>query len=128
MGLTRAQQDVLHLGTMFWLPNMEGVMWFAREVWPRIQAQVKDATFTIAGKNPPQEIRQLVQNREQGIRVTGYVPDPRPLAEQASAFIVPIFSGSGMRVKILDAWRWGLPVVSTSIGAEGIRCHEERIS
>jgi glycosyltransferase involved in cell wall biosynthesis len=52
--------------------------------------------------------------------VTGYVSDPHPLFKQAGVFIVPLLSGSGMRVKILDAWKWGLPVVSTRLGAEGI--------
>jgi len=118
-----AAKDVLHLGTMFWPPNVEGVLWFAREVWQRVQAQVPEARFTIVGKNPPQEVRALGTSGEQqgGIEVTGYVADPRPYLERAGVFIVPLFAGSGMRVKILDAWRWGLPVVSTSIGAEGIR-------
>jgi len=56
------------------------------------------------------------------IRVIGYLPDPQPYLERAGVFIVPLLSGGGMRVKIIDAWRWGLPIVSSSIGAEGIRC------
>jgi glycosyltransferase involved in cell wall biosynthesis len=52
--------------------------------------------------------------------ITGYVDDPRPLLSETGAFIVPLLAGGGMRVKILDAWRWGLPMVSTSVGAEGI--------
>jgi glycosyltransferase involved in cell wall biosynthesis len=116
--------DVLHLGTMFWLPNVEGVLWFAREVWPKVIAQVPQATFTIVGKNPPAEIQGLstCQNRRSPVKVTGYVADPQPFLERAGVFIVPLLSGGGMRVKIVDAWRWGLPIVSTSIGAEGIRC------
>ena len=123
-------RDVLHLGTMFWQPNVEGVVWFAREVWPKVREAVPGATFTIAGKNPPGEVRELQamsgprsanSAREPDIRVTGYVADPQPYLEEAGVFIVPLFSGSGMRVKIVDAWRWGLPVVSTRIGAEGIR-------
>ncbi|MFC1922187.1 glycosyltransferase family 4 protein [Chloroflexota bacterium] len=112
-------QDVLHLGTMFWLPNVEGVMWFANEVWSKIIAQIPDATFTIVGKKPPTAIEKL-KNLKINIQVTGYVPDPSPYLEQAGVFIVPLLSGSGMRVKILDAWRWGLPIVSTQVGAEGI--------
>jgi glycosyltransferase involved in cell wall biosynthesis len=78
--------------------------------------------LTILGKNPAEEIRALAQNNGLGttIQVTGYVADPQPYLEAAGVFIVPLFSGSGMRVKIVDAWRWGLPVVSTTIGAEGI--------
>jgi polysaccharide biosynthesis protein PslH len=116
--------DVLHLGTMFWMPNIEGVLWFARDVWPKVIAQIPQATFTIAGKNPPSEIRELSKNGtgRSSIQVTGYIPDPQPYLERAGVFIVPLLSGGGMRVKIIDAWRWGVPIVSTSIGAEGIRC------
>jgi polysaccharide biosynthesis protein PslH len=123
-------KNILHLGTMFWLPNVEGVLWFARSIWPRVLARIPDATFTIVGKNPPAEIRELENNHSNGtnngiegrqpVAVTGYVPDPKPYLEKAGVFIVPLLSGSGMRVKILDAWNRGLPVVSTSIGAEGI--------
>ena len=122
--------DILHLGTMFWLPNVEGVLWFGREVWPQVQARIPEATFTIVGKNPPNSIKMLNGGglasgmKEAGsksqVHVTGYVPDPRPFLEQAGVFVVPLHSGSGMRVKILDAWSWGLPVVSTRVGAEGI--------
>lgn len=125
-------RNVLHLGTMFWLPNVEGVLWFARHVWPRVLEAVPQATFTIAGKNPPKTIEALADgatvgtngisppSRRPAIQVTGYVPDPRPYLEQAGVFIVPLLSGSGMRVKILDAWSWGLPVISTTVGAEGV--------
>jgi glycosyltransferase involved in cell wall biosynthesis len=114
--------DVLHLGTMFWAPNVEGVIWFTRKVWPIVIDQIPQATFTIAGKNPPIEIRELSNNGHpsSAIRVTGYIPDPQPLLKKAGVFIVPLLAGGGMRVKIIDAWRWGLPIVSTSIGAEGV--------
>jgi glycosyltransferase involved in cell wall biosynthesis len=111
--------NILHLGTMFWLPNVEGVLWFGREVYPQVKASLPAASLTIAGKNPPQQVKALPEQTE-GIDVTGYVPDPLPVLEKAGAFIVPLLSGGGMRVKIIDAWRWGLPVISTSIGAEGI--------
>ena len=116
--------DVLHLGTMFWMPNIEGVLWFAREVWPKIIAKIPQATLTIAGKNPPTEVYELSRNENgrSSIQVTGYIPNPQSYLERAGVFIVPLLSGGGMRVKIIDAWRWGLPIVSTSIGAEGIRC------
>jgi glycosyltransferase involved in cell wall biosynthesis len=114
-------RDVLHMGTMFFLPNVEGVLWFAREVWPRVAAEAPDATFTVVGKNPPPAVLRLA-GEQRGIRVTGYVADPDPCLRGAAAFVVPLHSAGGMRVKILDAWSWGLPVVSTAIGAEGICC------
>ena len=116
-------RDVLHLGTMFFMPNVEGVLWFAREVWPRVHAEVPDATFTVAGKRPPRSVERLAL-ADNGIRVIGYVADPLPYLRQAAVFIVPLHSGGGMRVKILDAWCWGIPIVSTRVGAEGIEYRE----
>ena len=111
-------QDVLHLGTMFFLPNVEGVMWFGQQVWPVIKAQAPEATFTVVGKNPPEQVVRLAS--QPAVKVTGYAADVTPYLAQAGCFIVPLHSGGGMRVKIVDAWRWRLPVVSTSIGAEGL--------
>jgi glycosyltransferase involved in cell wall biosynthesis len=96
------------------------VQWFGREVWTKVREQLPEATFTVVGKNPPDAIRAL-ESQDLGVTITGYVPDPQPYLERAGAFIVPLFSAGGMRVKIVDAWRWGLPVVSTTIGAEGLR-------
>lgn len=106
------------LGVMFWPPNAEGVMWFAREVWPHIHAPFPNACLTIVGKNPPRELSEL--NGTENIEVTGFVPDLNQILAETAVFIVPLRAGGGMRVKILDAWCWGLPIVSTSIGAEGI--------
>jgi len=113
---------ILHLGTMFWPPNVEGVLWFAREVLPLIRQQAPDARLVVVGKNPPPSVRDLASA---GVEVTGYVPDPRPYLEQAAAFIVPLRAAGGMRVKIVDAWCWGVPIVSTTIGAEGILVQDE---
>jgi polysaccharide biosynthesis protein PslH len=123
-------KNIFHLGTMFYLPNITGMLWFTQDVWPRVLAQVPQATLTIAGKNPPLVIQQLSRSSPDGahIQVTGYLPDPLPYLEHANVFIVPLLAGGGMRVKIIEAWRWGLPVVSTSTGAEGIEyCSGENI-
>lgn len=114
---------ILHLGTMFWPPNVNGVLWFAREVLPLIHQQVPEARFVVVGKNPPPEVLALAADPH--IEVTGYVVDRTPYLEQADAFIVPLHAGGGMRVKIVDAWSWGLPIVSTPIGAEGICVSDE---
>jgi glycosyltransferase involved in cell wall biosynthesis len=111
-------QNVLLLGTMFWPPNVEGLLWFARQVWPRVVGGNPGARLSIVGKSPPRQIQALTASGS--IEVPGYVADPLLWLERAGVFIVPLLSGGGMRVKIVDAWRWGLPVVSTTIGAEGI--------
>jgi len=127
--LTARQPDsknILHVGTMFWPPNSNGVLWFAREVFPLVQSQVPDARFYIVGKNPPKEVRRLQSSYQpsaishQPIVVTGYIADPTSFIADCAVFIVPLRAGGGMRVKILDAWAQRIPVVSTTIGCEGI--------
>jgi len=115
-------QRITALGVMFWPPNAEGVLWFAQEIWPRIHAQQPRLTFTVVGKNPPEYLTQL--HGTQGIEVLGYVPDVEQILSETAAFVVPLRAGGGMRVKILDTWSWGLPIVSTSIGAEGIEIRD----
>lgn len=110
---------ILHLGTMFYLPNADGVLWFAREVYPRIRARLPQVRFSIVGPHPPPEVRALA-NPEAGIVVTGYVLDVEPIIRRSSVLVVPLRAGSGMRVKILTALAQGLPVVTTSLGYEGI--------
>lgn len=113
---------ILHLGTMFWPPNVNGVLWFAQHVLPLIHDQVPEARFVVMGKNPPAEVQSLASDPR--IQVTGYVDDPAPYLALADVFIVPLHAGGGMRVKILDAWLWELPIVSTPIGAEGIEVQD----
>lgn len=112
---------VTFLGGLHWPPNAEGMAWFAREVWPHVQAQAPEAVLTVIGKNPPQALLDLSGPQ---VEITGYVDDPRPYLAETAAFIVPLHAGGGMRVKILDAWLWGLPLVTTTIGAEGIRVRD----
>jgi glycosyltransferase involved in cell wall biosynthesis len=105
---------------MYWPPNVEGVLWFAQQVFPRVLREVPGAVLTIIGKNPPPALQDLARRAPGSVEVTGYVADPHGYLAETAAFAVPLLSGGGMRVKILDAWAWGLPVVSTTLGAEGI--------
>ncbi|NOZ28722.1 MAG: glycosyltransferase [Chloroflexi bacterium] len=114
---------IVHIGTMFWPPNVHGVLWFAREVLPLIHQQIPEARLVIIGKKPPPEVQSLATDPR--IEVTGYVADLTPFLAQADVFIVPVHAGGGMRVKILDAWLWGIPIVSTTVGVEGIRVRTE---
>ena len=109
---------VTHVGTMYWPPNIEGLLWFYEQVWPAIQAQVPAARLTLIGKNPPPHLQALAARPD--VEVPGYVAELGPYLAETAVFIVPLHAAGGMRVKIVDAWSWGLPVVSTSIGAEGI--------
>ncbi len=110
---------ILSMATMFWPPNVDGVLWFAREVYPLIKAAVPEVRFAVVGARPPAAVRQLGE-ADASISVTGYVADPQPYRAAAAALIVPVRAGGGMRVKILEALALGLPIVSTTIGYEGI--------
>jgi glycosyltransferase involved in cell wall biosynthesis len=104
---------------MFYPPNVDGVYWFATEVFPLVRNRLPDVQFRIVGSRPPQRIRALATG-DRGIVVMGYVPDLEPVLRESAVMVVPVHSGSGMRVKILEAFARGIPVVSTTIGVEGI--------
>ncbi len=116
---TAEARELLSLATMFYPPNVEGVRWFATEVFPVVRQRVGDARLNVVGSRPPEEIKRLEQP-DSGVVVTGYVPDLEPILRRCGVMVVPVRSGSGMRVKILEAFARGIPVVSTSIGVEGI--------
>lgn len=110
---------ILHIGTMYWPPNVDGILWFIHQVYPHICAKRPKTTFDVVGARPPQEIMSLSGNGT-GVNVTGYVPDPTLYRQQAGVMVVPLRAGGGMRVKILEALAQGLPIVSTTLGCEGI--------
>jgi sugar transferase (PEP-CTERM/EpsH1 system associated) len=117
-----AQQEVANqivfTGTMNYYPNIQAVLFFARECWPRIQAQFPEATWQIVGKGPPPEVAQLADLP--GVAVTGAVPDVKPYLAAASVAIAPLLIGGGTRLKILEALAMRKAVVSTSLGCEGL--------
>lgn len=110
---------LVSIGTMFWLPNVDGILWFAREVYPLIQAKMSEVTFDVIGARPPAEIQALASDNP-GIRVHGYVENPLEYVENAAVMVVPLRAGGGMRVKILNALAQAMPIVTTTIGCEGI--------
>jgi glycosyltransferase involved in cell wall biosynthesis len=114
-----APLTILSMATMFWPPNVDGVLWFAREVFPLVRRAAPAARFVVMGARPPASVRRLA-DEDSSITVTGYVEDPAPYLEQTAALVVPVRAGGGMRVKILEALARGLPIVSTTIGYEGI--------
>jgi glycosyltransferase involved in cell wall biosynthesis len=112
-------RTLLSIGTMYWPPNVDSMVYFCGEILPRIKKAVPDVRVNIVGARPSAAVRALAE-ADPSVQVTGSVPDVRDWAADCGAFIVPLRSGSGMRVKILNAMAMGLPVVSTSVGAEGI--------
>lgn len=112
--------NILTLGTLHYPPNADGIRWFAREVFPLVCQQIPGTKLTIIGKNPPPDFHQLAAQNPQAITITGYVPSLIPYLEQAALVVVPVRAGSGMRVRILEAFAQAMPVVTTSVGLEGI--------
>ncbi|RPJ84588.1 MAG: glycosyltransferase [Acidobacteria bacterium] len=117
---------VTFVGGLHWPPNSEGVSWFVENAWPQVARANPSAVLTIVGKAGRIGLR--APGSAERVELTGYVPDLRTILSETSVFIVPLLAGAGMRVKILDAWCWGLPIVSTTIGAEGLDArHSENL-
>jgi glycosyltransferase involved in cell wall biosynthesis len=110
---------ILHIGTMFWPPNIDGIQWFMDNVYPLIKKKRSDVVIDLVGARPPQSIIDY-EKIDSAIHVTGYVEDLEPYLEAAAVFVVPLRAGGGMRVKILETLARGLPIVSTTLGCEGI--------
>jgi glycosyltransferase involved in cell wall biosynthesis/GT2 family glycosyltransferase len=111
-------REVLFIGNFRHPPNVEGVGWFATHVWPCVRDENWGARLVIAGASPPPEVEALAHDPT--VRVTGFVEDLVPLYQQAACFVTPILRGSGTRLKILEAMAAGAPVLSTTLGVEGI--------
>ncbi len=111
------KKSISFIGSLDWMPNIEGLDWFIRKVWPGIQDVFPDMELHIAGRNTPQHLLDLnIPN----IFVHGEVPESVPFIDAHPLMIVPLLSGSGMRAKILEGMALGKIVLTTSIGLEGI--------
>jgi glycosyltransferase involved in cell wall biosynthesis len=110
---------IIYGGSLCWQPSAEAVAFFYRQVWPLIHAERPDLQLVILGREPPDWMYEMVKG-DASVRLVGEVPDARPYFADASITVCPILSGSGTRLKILEAMSMGNPVVSTTLGAEGI--------
>ena len=119
-------KNIVTLGTLHYPPNADGIRWFFREVFPFIRQRVPDATLTIIGKNPPSDFVDHAISHAEMIRLTGYVPELPPHLEQSALMVVPVRAGGGMRVRILEAFAYAMPVVTTTVGLEGIHAEPEQ--
>jgi polysaccharide biosynthesis protein PslH len=111
--------DLVFVGSMDWAPNVDGILWFVRDVLPLIRRSKPDTSLVIVGRNPPAEISQLAAS-DSRISVTGTVPDVRTYLWNSHASIVPLRIGGGTRLKIYESMAAEVPVVSTAVGAEGL--------
>lgn len=114
-----SKHGIVFTGSMDWLPNEDAIRYFMREIMPLIKNKVPDATLTVVGRNPPAALVDL-SNEDPSLVITGRVDDVRPYIESAAVYIVPLRIGGGTRLKIFEAMAMEKPVVSTTIGAEGL--------
>jgi glycosyltransferase involved in cell wall biosynthesis len=112
--------NIITLGTLHYPPNADGIRWFMREIFPIIHHNDPHAKLTVIGKNPPKDFYQLQSIYPDQIQITGYVEVLEPYLEQATVMVIPVLAGGGMRVRILEAFSRQIPVVTTTIGLEGI--------
>lgn len=113
------ENSLLFIGDYGQLPNRDAIFWFATHVWPGLKKQRPKLKFYVVGPNITAEMKKLAAF-DPSIVVTGYVPDVRPYLEKAKIFVCPIRLGAGLRVKLLETMAAGVPLVTTSLGAEGI--------
>lgn len=114
---------ILHIGTGHWPPNIEGLNFFLRKVFPLIKRKVPNAIFVHIGKGTPCKIKKFHNNVD--IFIYDYIENLTPFYKKATLFVAPLLSGSGIKIKILEAISNGLPVVTTPIGIEGIPIRED---
>jgi polysaccharide biosynthesis protein PslH len=109
--------SLYHIGAMNWMPNLEGMQWFIEKVWPLVNKQLPGIKCYLAGRYMPDWLRT---NVKPNIIVVGEVPDAKTFIHAHAIAVVPLLSGSGIRIKIIESMALGKPVITTSIGAEGI--------
>ncbi len=114
---------ILFLGSLSWPPNVSAVSFLATSVFPAVRARIPEARLAIVGRDPSAEVSRL---QGPGVEVIGPVPDVKPVLARASVLAVPLDAGGGTRLKILEAFAAGLPVVSTPIGADGLHAIPDR--
>lgn len=109
--------SLFHIGAMDWMPNKESIAWLLEEVWPVVHREVPQAHLYLAGRKMPM---QWMKTDVEGVTVVGEVPDAMYFIASKQINVVPLLSGSGIRVKIIEAMSMGKVVVTTSVGAQGI--------
>jgi glycosyltransferase involved in cell wall biosynthesis len=116
-GSNSGRKRLIFVGSMNYHANIDGAVWFTREIWPAVHNRFPDWTLMLVGSNPAPAVRALEGG---AVEVTGTVASVAPYYADALAAIVPLRSGAGTRLKILEAMAAGVPVVSTTLGAEGL--------
>jgi O-antigen biosynthesis protein len=112
-----ARREILFIGTLDHIPNADAVLFFTREIFPRVLERIPEAVFEVIGSEPPPEISRLESS---SVRILGYVPDVKPLFDRARISVAPLRFGAGVKGKVNQSMSFGVPTVVTSIAAEGM--------
>ncbi len=120
----KKEKNIVFVGNYLHYPNVDAVLYFANEIWPLLKSRLPEVKFIVVGQAPPPEIQSLSQ--DQAVTITGRVDDVRPFLKKGRVFICPVRLGGGFRGKILEAMAIGRPVVSTSLGAEGVPAQQRK--
>jgi len=119
-------ETLIFTGSMDWMPNIDAIEFFMNDIWPRIAARRGQARALIVGRSPPRRLIDQVRRRGLAIEFTGRVEDVRPYVHDALVYIIPLRVGGGTRLKVFEAMAMGCPMVSTTIGAEGLPLEPDR--
>jgi glycosyltransferase involved in cell wall biosynthesis len=110
--------SLFHIGALDWAPNQEGLIWFFNNCWPKIHQENSELKFYLAGRNAPEWFERII--KQDGVVYLGEINDAYDFINSKAVMVVPLFSGSGMRIKIIEGMALGKPIVTTDIGTEGI--------
>ncbi len=117
-------ENIIFLGALDWSPNIHGLRWFVRKVWPELRNSFPSLSLHIAGRNPSRQVRETLS--APGVQFHGEVENSREYLRLGQIMIVPLFSGSGMRVKILEGMAAGKVILSTSFAVSGIPAENKK--
>jgi glycosyltransferase involved in cell wall biosynthesis len=124
--------SVLYLGLMEHYPNLDGLLFLYRDVWPHVQREIPGAHLTVVGKGAREELARVspetlaAMEGDPSVELAGFVPDLREALDTHAVMAAPLRLGGGVRNKVIESMAAGLPVVTTSRGAEGLAVHSER--
>ena len=116
-------RTVFLIGSLNWLPNLEGLDWLLREVWPQAHAELPGLELHVAGSHPPAHLTSRPPGQD-GVFIHGFVASAAAFMQQYELMLVPLLSGGGMRVKVVEGMALGKPMLSTALGAEGIAARD----
>ena len=119
----RSNKDICYLGSLDWIPNQKGLTWFLNSVWPIVTENDPTSQLHIAGRNAPNSLIHFIRNKK-GVNYHGEVEDSRAFLNQYRIMVVPLHSGSGMRVKIVEGMFLKMAIITTTIGCEGIEVND----